>query len=113
MINYKSNKNIIITNDFSWITMWQIKNLIRQNAFINPHLRGLVSFFQIMKLKLALWSYSSFLKNKLYFSIKDNKKISIIGIFTRIKIKVLIGIQTKSKQSKNKYKNENTNKIQT
>ena len=42
-----------------------------------------------MKLKLALWSYSSFLKNKLYFSIKDNKKINIIGIYTRNKKNVL------------------------
>ena len=45
MINYTSNRKIIISTDFHWITMWKIKNLIRQNAFINPYLRGLVSLF--------------------------------------------------------------------
>ena len=44
LINHKSRETIKIDSDFMWVTLKQIKQLILQNAMINPHLRGLVSF---------------------------------------------------------------------
>ena len=44
LIDHKSNTKIPLYDDFKWITLKQIKQLILQNAMVNPHLRGLVSF---------------------------------------------------------------------
>ena len=44
MVEYKSTKKIEIGSDFKWVTLSQIKELILENAIINPHLRTLVSF---------------------------------------------------------------------
>ena len=33
-----------LSSDYKWVTLRQIKELILQNAMINPHLRTLVSF---------------------------------------------------------------------
>lgn len=44
LINNTSTKELEIGNDFMWITLRQIKELILENAIINPHLRGMVSF---------------------------------------------------------------------
>ena len=44
MVEYKSTKKIEIGSDFKWVTLSQIKELILENAVINPHLRTLVSF---------------------------------------------------------------------
>ena len=44
MVEYNSNKKIDIGSDFKWVTLSQIKELILENAIINPHLRTLVSF---------------------------------------------------------------------
>jgi len=44
LINNLSDEKMKITDDFKWITLIQIKQLILENAIINPHLRSLVSF---------------------------------------------------------------------
>lgn len=44
LAEYKGNKKIKISSDYKWVTLKQIKELILQNAMINPHLRTLVSF---------------------------------------------------------------------
>ena len=44
MVEYKSAKKIDIGSDFRWVTLSQIKELILENAIVNPHLRTLVSF---------------------------------------------------------------------
>ena len=44
LINHQSNKKIIIDEDYIWVTLRQIKELILENAIVNPHLRSLVSF---------------------------------------------------------------------
>ena len=44
LINNLSNERMKIEEDFKWITLVQIKQLILENAIINPHLRSLVSF---------------------------------------------------------------------
>lgn len=44
LINNLSKENIILDDDFRWLTLKQIKSLILKNAIVNPHLRGLVSF---------------------------------------------------------------------
>ena len=44
LLNHDSNKAIKIDSDFKWVTLKQIKELIFENAMVNPHLRGLVSF---------------------------------------------------------------------
>ena len=44
LAEYSGNKKIKISSDYKWVTLKQIKELILQNAMINPHLRTLVSF---------------------------------------------------------------------
>lgn len=44
LINHQSNKKIIFDKDYIWVTLKQIKELILENAMVNPHLRSLVSF---------------------------------------------------------------------
>jgi len=44
LAEYSGNKKIKISSDYKWVTLRQIKELILQNAMINPHLRTLVSF---------------------------------------------------------------------
>ena len=44
MIDYQSNKEIEFGNDYKWVNFKQIKELILENAMVNPHLRTLVSF---------------------------------------------------------------------
>ena len=44
VIEHISNDKLEIETDFKWFTLKQIKELILENAMINPHLRTLVSF---------------------------------------------------------------------
>ena len=44
IIEYTGKKEISIEPDYKWLTLKQIKELILENAMINPHLRTLVSF---------------------------------------------------------------------
>ena len=44
LLNHNSQEIIKIDSDFMWVTLKQIKQLILENAIVNPHLRGLVSF---------------------------------------------------------------------
>ena len=32
-----------IPKDFIWMSMWQIKECLKYNAWVNPHVRGLIS----------------------------------------------------------------------
>ena len=41
---HQEKKSIDITDDFKWVSLKQIKELILEKAMINPHLRTLVSF---------------------------------------------------------------------
>ena len=44
VLEHLGNDKLDIDIDFKWITLKQIKELILENAMINPHLRTLVSF---------------------------------------------------------------------
>ena len=44
LVNHKMNEKINIDENFKWITLKQIKELIFEDAMVNPHLRSLVSF---------------------------------------------------------------------
>ena len=44
VVDHQSNEDIEFENDYKWATLKQIKDLILENAMINPHLRTLVSF---------------------------------------------------------------------
>ena len=44
ILEYTGKKEISIESDYKWLTLKQIKDLILENAMINPHLRTLVSF---------------------------------------------------------------------
>ena len=44
VLEHLGNDKLEIDTDFRWITLKQIKQLILENAMINPHLRTLVSF---------------------------------------------------------------------
>ena len=38
-----TNSNIKITNDFKWITLWDIIYLSKKTNYINCHLRSIIS----------------------------------------------------------------------
>ena len=44
VVEYFGKDNFMIGPDYKWLTLEQIKELILENAIINPHLRTLVSF---------------------------------------------------------------------
>ena len=44
VVEYFGKDNFMIGPDYKWLTLKQIKELILENAIINPHLRTLVSF---------------------------------------------------------------------
>ena len=31
-----------VPDNFIWISMWQIKELLNEDAWINPHIRGII-----------------------------------------------------------------------
>jgi oxidase EvaA len=42
----RDGKNINLPNkDFMWLSLFQIKELMKENAWVNPHLRSLLSFY--------------------------------------------------------------------
>lgn len=44
LVEHVGKSEVRIGSDFKWITLKQIKELILENAIVNPHLRTLVSF---------------------------------------------------------------------
>ena len=44
LVEHVGKSEVRIGSDFKWITLNQIKELILENAIVNPHLRTLVSF---------------------------------------------------------------------
>ena len=44
IVNYSGNKFDTPNDDFIWMTLKQIKGFIKKNAWVNPHLRSLVSY---------------------------------------------------------------------
>lgn len=44
IVNYQGDKDLDISSDYKWVTLKQIKELILEDAIVNPHLRTLVSF---------------------------------------------------------------------
>ena len=44
LVDYIGKDKIEIGFDYKWLTLSQIKELIQENAMVNPHLRTLVSF---------------------------------------------------------------------
>ena len=44
LVEHVGKSEVQIGSDFKWITLNQIKELILENAIVNPHLRTLVSF---------------------------------------------------------------------
>ena len=35
----------VVNDNFIWISMYQIKYLIKKHTWINPHIRSILSFF--------------------------------------------------------------------
>ena len=44
LVEHVGKSEVRIGSGFKWITLNQIKELILENAIVNPHLRTLVSF---------------------------------------------------------------------
>ena len=55
VIDHQSSKDIEFGNDYKWATLKQIKELILENAMVNPHLRlwyhsfNVLSFFMVIE----------------------------------------------------------------
>ena len=45
LVEVPESEKINITNDFIWMSMWQIKECLKYDSWINPHIRGIISHF--------------------------------------------------------------------
>ena len=43
LIEIEEEVNIPSNSEFKWMTMYQIKQLIKKNSWVNPHVRGIIS----------------------------------------------------------------------
>lgn len=43
IVEVEENTITDIPENFIWLSMWQIKELLHENAWINPHIRGIIS----------------------------------------------------------------------
>lgn len=43
IVEIPENQILEIPDGFIWLSMWQIKELLNQDAWINPHIRGIIS----------------------------------------------------------------------
>ena len=45
LVEVPESEKIKITNEFIWMSMWQIKECLKFDSWINPHIRGIISHF--------------------------------------------------------------------
>tara|TARA_B100001013_G_scaffold341142_1_gene265265 strand:+ start:16 stop:798 length:783 start_codon:yes stop_codon:yes gene_type:complete len=45
LVEVPESEKINITNNFIWMSMWQIKECLKYDSWINPHIRGIISHF--------------------------------------------------------------------
>jgi len=43
IVEVEENTIINIPKNFIWLSMWQIKELLKENAWVNPHVRGIIA----------------------------------------------------------------------
>ena len=43
LVEIPENEKIKVTNEFIWMSMWQIKECLKFDSWINPHIRGIIS----------------------------------------------------------------------
>lgn len=43
MIEIDESVNLQIPDNFRWVSLYQLKTLIKQNSWVNPHIRGIIS----------------------------------------------------------------------
>jgi len=43
IIEISEDRIIEVPDSFIWLSMWQIKELLYQDAWINPHIRGIIA----------------------------------------------------------------------
>lgn len=43
LVEVPEETNIEFTSNFYWASLFQLKELIKQNSWVNPHVRGIVS----------------------------------------------------------------------
>ena len=43
LVELPESENIVIPDNFRWVSLYQLKALIKQNSWVNPHIRGIIS----------------------------------------------------------------------
>ena len=43
LVEIENGQEIKIPQSFIWLTLYQIKELIKQESWVNPHIRGIIS----------------------------------------------------------------------
>lgn len=43
LVEIPESEEIILPNNFRWVSLYQLKTLIKQNSWVNPHIRGIIS----------------------------------------------------------------------
>ena len=70
------------------MSMWQIKESLKYNAWVNPHVRGLISnlqFSAMKKINIVLWGIGQHSINKILPAINNCKLLNLYGLFSRNK----------------------------
>ena len=44
IVEIEENKELDIPDNFIWITLYQIKQLLKIENFVGPHVRGIISY---------------------------------------------------------------------
>jgi dTDP-4-dehydro-6-deoxy-alpha-D-glucopyranose 2,3-dehydratase len=43
LVEIPQGHDITVPDSFAWLSMWQIKECLFENAWVNPHIRGIIS----------------------------------------------------------------------
>ena len=45
LVEIPEKHKVALTKEFIWMSMWQIKECLKFNSWINPHIRGIIAHF--------------------------------------------------------------------
>jgi oxidase EvaA len=43
LVEVREGTPLDIPQSFRWLSMWQIKECLNENAWVNPHIRGIIA----------------------------------------------------------------------
>nr|MDA3834768.1 NDP-hexose 2,3-dehydratase family protein [Spirochaetales bacterium] len=43
LVEVDEEREIVLSDAFCWVSLYQLKSLIKKNSWVNPHVRGIIS----------------------------------------------------------------------